>query len=92
MIDPNKRLIDCSLQELGEFIDLRIKANQKEEYITTAQLCQKREFTSGVLTYYKKLGLKQPGYNRWLLSEFDNWYVNVYSKMISPGRRKVKIT
>lgn len=90
MLNEEKRLIDCSLKELGEFIDKRIESKQVEDPVTTEVLCQKRNIHPSTLTYYKGLGLQSAGYNRWYLSEYDKWINEKYSKITTPRKKKTK--
>jgi hypothetical protein len=89
-IDENKLAVTATLGELSEAVAQRLeKRKGPERPVSTPALMEHFGISRTTVTNYHELGMKKAGYNRWMISECDDFINNKLPKILTrPGRKK----
>jgi hypothetical protein len=90
MIDWNKRIIDCTLNEVVEAILQKLDEKKEDQTVTSAQLCKILNCSIQQVGRYHRLGMKKHRIkkNCWKLKACKEWVATEYQAMLTRPRRK----
>jgi hypothetical protein len=89
IVDENKLAVHATLGEVAEALAQRLE-KKKEQPVTTPQIMAYFNLSRTTITNYADLGMPKRGYNRWMISECEEWINTVLPKILSKPGRKTK--